>query len=558
MVANGMVDNSQGIPLREHQAETVRTILDQFKGGTRTVFLHAPVGSGKSLIHLLVSRESQSAYITTPQVLLVDQYGADTREGGKFRGLASTLYGRKNYSCPHVRGLPKGNPKATADGAPCTYLDGWPRGCPQLKQCSYYLARHSAQGAPTSVTTLQYALLGVIPRIERVDVNAISPPPGDEEGILLGPGWTHRPLLVVDEAHGLPGDLVNFYSVEVGERTLPGFGFAAIGKSDDSLAFMREHLPSYLERLTRGLAELRVSSGGDVSDELRLLKDQYELIRRVERFIETLSRDDVAWVHTYDRSPPKHRWRPLSPGPFAAPMWARFERILLSSATFFGFGTLVRDLGLPGPTHIVTVPDVFPPGNAPIYLVSTVSLNKESMPAELPVVLDELTRIAQLHRLERGMIHCNSYPVRDFIQQHADSNLASRLVFHERTDRIPRVQAWFRDGRDNSIFVGVAMSQGLDLVGDLARWQVIIKAPYPDLGDEWVLRRRDQPGGRIWYVEQTIIEILQASGRVMRSKDDRGTTYILDSNVENLIRNRWDALPEWFRRRVEASRLTEK
>lgn len=59
-------------------------------------------------------------------------------------------------------------------------------------------------------------------------------------------------------------------------------------------------------------------------------------------------------------------------------------------------------------------------------------------------------------------------------------------------------------------------------------------------------------------MEQTIIEILQASGRVMRSKDDRGTTYILDSNVENLIRNRWDALPEWFRRRVEASRLTEK
>lgn len=545
------------IQLREHQAETVRGISEAFASGVRTVFLHAPVGSGKSLIHLLVAKEAGSAYVTTPQVLLVDQYDRDTADLGKFVGLAMTLKGRRNYPCPYERGLPRGNRRATADGAPCTFLEDWPKECPKLLDCPYYLARHSAQSSPTSVTTLAYAVVGIVRQLSR-PAAAEHGEELEEDGdrSILGPGWHPRTLLVVDEAHGLPNGLVNFFAVEVGEKTLPGFDFQAIGRAADPLQHMRDELPGYLERLTDGLKELRVTGGGDTAAELRVLEEQHKLIRRAERFIENLSREDVVWVHDFERSPLKHRWRPLTVAPFSGSLWAQAPRILLSSATFFGFETLERDLGLPGPFRVVTVPDAFPPSSAPIHLLGSVTLKRETMASQLPEVVREISRLARVHKSERGLVHCNAYPVRDFIERNADATLARRLVLHTREDRIASLDGWVHNGRDDTIFVAVAMSEGLDLAGDLARWQVIVKAPFPNLGDAWVMRRRDAADGRSWYTEQTIVDILQACGRIMRSKEDHGTTYILDANALRIVRQHWGGLPEWFKSRVDAARAS--
>ncbi len=541
------------IVLRENQEETIRRVLDRFAGGTKTVFLDAPVGSGKSLIHLLAARGTGPTYVTTPQTLLVDQYGRDTAPGGKFDGLgARTLYGRDNYPCPHVRGLPGGDPEATADGAPCTFIKYWPRGkhdhteedprsctdqcvngCPKLPECPYYTAKAAAQIARTTVTTLAYMFIGILP----------------------GYGWDPRSLLVVDEAHGLPEDLVQFYAMMVGERTLPEFDFDGIGLAEDPLDFLREHLPDYTETQRRGLEAMTAAADPHSGSEMKEVKRQAALVRRCERLMENLFRDDVEWVHTWEAAMKRHLWRPLEVGPFVARVWDQFDHILLGSATFFGIPGLVRYLGLPGEWATVTVPDTFPPANAPVRLTGTVRLNRERMASELPRVVSELARIARLHPAERGIIHCNSYMVREHVEAHAPAGLSARLVFHDRGDRNESLEEWRGDGRRDSVFVGVAMSEGLDLVGDQARWQVVIKAPYPNLGDPWVVRRRDRPGGRQWYEEQAITDMLQACGRVMRSRDDRGETYILDANADRLLRRYWASLPGWFRARADVGRV---
>lgn len=108
----------RGISFRPGQAEAVRRIKDAFDRGVKTVFLDAPVGSGKSLINLLVARELRGAYISTPQVILVNQYGADTRQDGKFAGLAETLYGRRNYPCNPDSGRTANNYGRDPCGAP--------------------------------------------------------------------------------------------------------------------------------------------------------------------------------------------------------------------------------------------------------------------------------------------------------------------------------------------------------------------------------------------------------------------------------------------------------
>ena len=73
------------------------------------------------------------------------------------------------------------------------------------------------------------------------------------------------------------------------------------------------------------------------------------------------------------------------------------------------------------------------------------------------------------------------------------------------------------------------MTEGLDLVGDLARWQVICKLPYPYLGDPQVAARRaEEPG---WYEWRTCFTLVQAYGRAVRSEEDHAVTYLLDADA---------------------------
>lgn len=544
-----------GIFFRENQKETIDIVLSKFRSGARIVFLDAPVGSGKSLIHLLVARGLDGAYITTPQTLLVDQYAEDTASTGKFHGLAATLYGRGNYPCPYLQELAKADGKeseATADGAPCTFLKIWPKPgislnlknpktytlqCPRLNLCPYYIAKALAQSHLTSVTTLAYLFTGII----RVSGK-------------YGYGWSPRPLLVVDEAHGLVEDLVQFHAVEIKKRTLPRFDFVGIGQSEDPLAFVRENLPSYLQKEEENY-EVMMNQRALKSNtrHIEAIQRQFRLLQCAARIMSNLFRDDVEWVYTQESEPEKHLWRPLEIMPFVSSFWSNFDYILLGSATFLGIPTLVHDLGLLGPWAVVSMRDVFPASHAPIRILGTVWLNKDRFDKEMPRVISEIARIAELHPQERGLIHCNSYKMSEKLAELAQPPLQQRLVFHSRNERNECLDLWKEDGRGNSIFVGVGMSEGLDLMDDIARWQVIVKAPYPNLGDPWIVRRKARPGGYQWYDEHTIIDILQACGRVMRSKDDYGATYILDANVGRLITQYRTSLPEWFRNRAKTA-----
>lgn len=531
------------IRFRPGQAEAVQRIKAAFDRGVKTVFLDAPVGSGKSLINLLVARDMLGAYVSTPQVILVNQYGADTQEGAKFSGLAATLYGRRNYPCTYVQTLPDeegGRPFATAEHAPCTYLDGWPRDCPDFVSCPYYSAKRLAQAHTQTVTTLAYLLTGI-----RFGLgNPAS-------------GWTERPLLVVDEAHSLAEDLVRFFKAEIGPRTLPGFRRKWLESPADPRFRLLETLPPYFLRLQEVLRSLQTERQPN-----RRQRERIERVSAAARAAEDLhaklSLGRTEWVHSFDSRRERHSWRPLSVGKLLGSFWDHFNHVLLSSATFFGLEELVRDAGLPAPYERVVVPDNFPPERAPIVLTSAARLGYRADALEVERAADAVAAIAKTHRLERGVIHANSYRLATAIRSYLPKEVLQRVTTHEPGNRVRRFDRWKSDQSSTAIFLAVAMNQGIDLMGDLARWQVLVKAPFPNLGDTWVRRRREQEDGEAWYASRTMIEILQASGRIMRAPEDRGTTYIVDARADELIEAGWRDLPEWFRLRVSEGRRVRR
>ena len=79
------------------------------------------------------------------------------------------------------------------------------------------------------------------------------------------------------------------------------------------------------------------------------------------------------------------------------------------------------------------------------------------------------------------------------------------------------------------------MSEGVDLPYDKCRFQVIYKIPFPYLGDLQIKSRQQKD--RRWYAYKTVMTLMQAYGRGMRAEDDSCYTYILDSDINMLLKS---------------------
>jgi hypothetical protein len=89
------------------------------------------------------------------------------------------------------------------------------------------------------------------------------------------------------------------------------------------------------------------------------------------------------------------------------------------------------------------------------------------------------------------------------------------------------------------------MEEALDLAGDLARWQVLCKAPYANTSDSRVERRLEE-GQWAWYHRDALRTVIQAAGRVVRAPDDYGATYLADSSLLDLFDRARSDMPDWF------------
>lgn len=173
------------------------------------------------------------------------------------------------------------------------------------------------------------------------------------------------------------------------------------------------------------------------------------------------------------------------------------------------------------------------------------SMSKRNIDVTLPSFLKVASSIIKIHAEEKGIIHCNSYKLGQAIMDHFQGTDAMfRLIFPKNAD--DRVKAYERhfETKEPTILVSPSMTEGFDFAGDLATWQILAKCPFPSLGDHQVCAKKDQDPE--WYSLETVKVIIQACGRVCRSETDKGKTYVLDADVETLMRKHENLFPKWF------------
>ena len=98
---------------------------------------------------------------------------------------------------------------------------------------------------------------------------------------------------------------------------------------------------------------------------------------------------------------------------------------------------------------------------------------------------------------------------------------------------------------DDAVIVAPAMHEGYDFRDSMARFQIIAKVPWPDLGDKIVSERANRDDQ--YYGWLTCLKLIQSYGRIVRSQDDWGYTYIVDSGFSFFFSRHSKMIPKWVK-----------
>ena len=514
---------------RPTQAQALADIRAAFEAGNEVVLVRAPTGSGKSLLARAVAgcaaRGSQAsaadpigAYYTTPQVSQLDDVAADPL----LEDLA-VIRGKNNYDC-----ILPGETDTPVDRAPCVREQGFD--CQVKHRCPYFSDRAIAANRTIAAMTLAYFM--------QTAGSAV---------------FGTRDVVVIDEAHGL-GEWAEMYAtIDLSPETIPMWNdidVPDIDGLDEAVAFT-ERVEHLAERRVKELRQKAELTGEEVAerDSLNTLRQDLGWFR--EDYTDTESA--TTWV--VDQADGEHApvtIKPMNPERYLKhTVWDRGNRFALLSATILNKEAFCANVGLdPDNVALVEVGHTFPVENRPLYDVAQGKMTYEHRDDTLPDIARTIVRIMARHTDEKGLIHCHSYAIQEQLKALLDDfGVGARVRTHDKEGRDGALSAWKRSDNPD-VFLSVKMEEALDLEGDLCRWQVLCKAPYPNTRDSRVARRlEDDQWG--WYYRTALRTVIQACGRVVRAPDDYGATYLADSSLLDLFDRADHDMPDWFRAQVD-------
>ena len=513
---------------RGAQKEALSDIKAAFEAGNDVVLVRAPTGSGKSLLARAIMgcarslqeadpSQATGAYYTTPQVSQLDDVAEDDLLAD-----FNIIRGKSNYTCilPDEHDTP-------VNQAPCARQQGFD--CTVKHRCPYYSDRAIASGREIAAMTLAYFMQTAGSELFR-----------------------KRDVVVIDEAHGLAEWAEMYATIELSPDRVPvwdGLTVPDVHEADDPLdrtVRFAESLVSVCSRAKDALTGRPELSAEEVARRDRL----NELISELKWFVEDYRDIDSPTTWVVDQaggagSPLSIK--PLDPARYLHhTVWDRGNKFALLSATILNKAAFCRGVGLdPSRVALVDVEHTFPLENRPLYDVTQGKMTYEHREETIPKIARTIVQLMAAHPEEKGIVHAHSYGIAaDLVGNLEQFGVGARVRSHEAADRDAALDAW-KATTAPDVFVSVKMEEALDLRGDLARWQVLCKAPYLNTNDSRVARRLED-GQWAWYHRAALRTVIQGCGRVVRAPDDYGATYLADSSLLDLFDRARTDMPPWF------------
>jgi Rad3-related DNA helicase len=159
-----------------------------------------------------------------------------------------------------------------------------------------------------------------------------------------------------------------------------------------------------------------------------------------------------------------------------------------------------------------------------------VNMSYKYQAENVPKLCKKIEELSEKHQ-RNGIVHA-TYALADKMKKHLNGD---RYIWHDSENREEKLEEF--KATEGAILIACGMSEGIDLAGRQFDWQIIAKVLYPNksdlLIDKWYREDMD------WILWMTVRTLLQQTGRIVRSPDDYGITYILDGAFGNPVKKRW-------------------
>jgi ATP-dependent DNA helicase DinG len=551
--------------VRDKQQKILSEIEQALKSGFKHIFLEAPTGFGKSPVAIALARYLGSSHICTATKDLQAQYSRDFPFVREVKGKSNFLclvkcdtgleetceYGPcmkdDGYDCIYKTRMT--DYKAEGEGtkyeiidldsfAKKKYIDNMKSHLKiidlEWKPCHYYHQKWIAARSSHTIYNYKYFLSD-----------------------LFYSGNIHqRKLLVIDEAHTVESEVADFRSFVIYRDALmhliPKLQFPNkmeynIETWIDFGTELREELLKFIDKASDAVED---NKSYEPYTEKNLI-DALAKEKNVAAVIEDMKCNRNNWIVTNVEKNSSNQLRrvvltPLNVSNYFNDILSMGAVTLFMSATILSKNYLCKVIGLkPDQVQFIRVEQSeFPVKNRPIYLMNVAWLNAKTIGQSLPSIANAVNNIMSIHKNEKGIIHTTSYSQLQFIKDNISRENKARLIeTGPMFDRNEILQKHSQTTKP-TVLISPSLYLGVDLKDYLSRFQIIVKVPYPDLTDRKIaaMKQRDPK----WYNWNTILRLVQAYGRSIRSKDDFANTYILDSSISYLIRNAREMLPKWF------------
>jgi len=557
---------------RKHQKETLEK-AEELLEDNDTLIINAPTGSGKSAIAVALCHYFGNGHITTDQKSLQKQYLLD------FPELRSVM-GRSNFNCK-VLGTSCDEGKCTIDiGYDCehkpfplddsettsinnlefaanSYARGdlfWNKKSNGIK-CKYWEQKTTAIESPITVHNNRYFI---------TELNNVN-------------DFGKRNVLVSDEGHNIEKHILNFVGIRITDQTMKLFNRDAklpnfhnnikqwnewlYELSTDKTNTRLEELDAEIETLKEKMSDPRAAKKININDIQNEIRHKNQTIQHLE----TLQKKIKFYLRDYKERP--HNWvlynsinysggfmnsiefKPVYIDKYAHDIYFKHgHKNIIMSATALDKDTMVKVYGLnPDSTAYLKVPSTFPAENKKIYNLNVAYLNKKSVDPSnddnnLQDIIDSIDTIMDLYPNKKGIIHTTTYTIANKIKEY--SRYSNRILTHENSKSRENILHTHMNTEDPTVLCSPSFTEGVDLYDDRSRFQILVKVPFPYLGDPRIKKIANE--NPKYYKWMTAVSITQAIGRSIRSEKDWADTYTIDSRFTRFAKDNPDLMKDDF------------
>jgi len=463
---------------------------------------HYDEGTGKPLL--------PQVWVVTQNKILQDQYQKD------FKDYLFDFKGLDNYPCDNDPGKSCGQSKCGRISPPDLDTPFEP---PQYctKQCGYDRVKKKAKFAPILSLNTAKAF-----------------------AMLKNPQYIPPALMIVDEGHGIESALDNEATFTIDPKSLDRLGFVFERYFQDltSLQAIMEGAADLMEQV-QVQYDVEAAAGED-RDAIRIRRLQ-NLIMKFDE-VRTSREQGVDYVSC---STTQVDLRPLRVHPV-------FRRIFKFPALFLS-ATLLSERGFRSMTGIpkeqfdwFSIGSPFPKENRPVrygFRMGATPLNYQNSAQQMPNLFNRIDEVLTKHKGERGIIHTHTYRNAVAIYEALSLKHPGRLLF-PKTAAEQKECLRLHESSRNTVLLSPSMTEGVDLKDELCRFVILVKVPYLPTNDPVVAARMDADSE--WYLYRSVMTVVQASGRGVRSVDDHAVTYLCDPAFMQFIGRSRQHFPQWF------------